>query len=87
MVLLIISTAFVIVYKKLEGNIHALPLNLGTHRPDKPKVIGPQQPLNVLVLGSDNREGENVPGASLPSGARSDTTLIRRSMKAMPSNA
>ncbi len=33
-------------------------------------------PLNILLIGSDTREDEGVPGASLSSGARSDTTLI-----------
>jgi LCP family protein required for cell wall assembly len=57
---------------RLDGNISRLDLSqdLG----DRPQVA--EGPLNILLIGSDNREGENVPGASLTSGARSDTTLI-----------
>jgi LCP family protein required for cell wall assembly len=57
---------------RLEGNISRL---------DVSKDLGARPtaaagPLNVLLIGSDNRQGEGVPGASLTSGARSDTTLI-----------
>lgn len=57
---------------RLEGNISRLDVtdDLG----DRPEVA--KGPLNILLIGSDNREGEGVPGASLTSGARSDTTLI-----------
>ena len=57
---------------RLEGNISRLDVteDLG----DRPQVA--EGPLNILLIGSDNREGEGVPGASLTSGARSDTTLI-----------
>ena len=57
---------------RLEGNISRLDVtdDLG----DRPQVA--EGPLNILLIGSDNREGEGVPGADLTSGARSDTTLI-----------
>ena len=57
---------------RLNGNISRLDVSkdLG----ERPKVA--EGPLNILLIGSDNRQGEDVPGASLTSGARSDTTLI-----------
>ena len=70
---LVLASAFVIVYKKLEGNINAMPLNLGNDRPAKPAVEGPKQPLNVLVLGSDTREGSKIGGESP---GLSDTTIL-----------
>jgi LCP family protein required for cell wall assembly len=70
---LVLASAFVVAYKKLEGNINAMPLNLGKDRPSKPKVTGPQEPLNVLVLGSDNRDGTKI-GGDTP--GLSDTTIL-----------
>ena len=57
---------------RLEGNISRLDVSedLG----ERPQVA--EGPLNVLLIGSDTREDQGVPGASLSSGARSDTTLI-----------
>jgi LCP family protein required for cell wall assembly len=57
---------------RLEGNISRLDVSkdLGT------RPTAATGPLNVLLIGSDNRAGEGVPDASLISGARSDTTLI-----------
>jgi len=57
---------------RLEGNISRLDVSkdLGT------RPTAAAGPLNILLIGSDNRDGEGVPGASLSSGARSDTTLI-----------
>ena len=74
-VLLVLSTAFVIVYKKLEGNIHAISIAdaLGDDRPEAVEVEGPKKPLNVLVMGSDNRDGTNI-GGDTP--GLSDTTIL-----------
>ena len=57
---------------RLEGNISRLDVSedLG----ERPEVA--EGPLNILLIGSDTREDQGVPGASLSSGARSDTTLI-----------
>ena len=56
---LVLASAFVIAYKKLEGNINAVTIGdaLGDDRPEPSKVEGPKRPLNVLVMGSDNRDG------------------------------
>ena len=70
----VLSTVLVVVYKKLEGNIHQISnIGLGTDRPDKPKVSGPQEPLNVLIMGSDDRKGTNIGGATP---GLSDTTIL-----------
>lgn len=46
------------------------------NRPDK-KVTGPQEPLNILVMGSDTRQGagNNIDGMTAI-GQRSDTTIL-----------
>src|SRR5690349_20182883 len=74
-VLVIVSTAFVVAYKKLEGNINAVSIGeaLGNDRPDAVDVEGPKKPLNVLVMGSDNRDGTNI-GGDTP--GLSDTTIL-----------
>ena len=74
-VLVVASTAFVIAYKKLEGNINAISIAdaLGDDRPDAVEVEGPKKPLNVLVMGSDNRDGTNI-GGDTP--GLSDTTIL-----------
>lgn len=68
----------VYLYRHLNGNLDVLDVTeqLGP-RPEKKKVEGPKEPLNVLVMGSDTREGEgnnidNLTGG----GARSDTTIM-----------
>ena len=74
-VLVVASTAFVIAYKKLEGNINAVSITeaLGEDRPEPVEVEGPKKPLNVLVMGSDNRDGTNI-GGDTP--GLSDTTIL-----------
>ena len=72
-VLLSVATGAVVIYKKLENNITAITPDLGTDRPVKPKVQGPQEPLNVLILGSDNRDGTKI-GGETP--GLSDTTIL-----------
>ena len=63
-----------VAYKKLEGNINAVSIvdQLGD-RPDEVKVEGPKRPMNVLVMGSDNRDGTNI-GGETP--GLSDTTIL-----------
>jgi LCP family protein required for cell wall assembly len=66
---------------RLQGNIRAVDISrdLGT-RPTPAATAtsaGRQTPLNVLVLGSDSREGANgFIGGTVSEGARSDTTLL-----------
>ncbi len=69
---LVVTLGLGFAWWRLNGNIVRVDVseNLGD-RPSEPKG-----PLNILLIGSDNREGEGVLGESLTSGARSDTTLI-----------
>ncbi len=69
---LVVVIGLGVAWWRLEGNISRLDVSkdLGT------RPTAAAGPLNILLIGSDNREGEGVPGASLSSGARSDTTLI-----------
>jgi LCP family protein required for cell wall assembly len=65
-------------YRHLGGNLNELDVTTQLeNRPDKKDVEGPKEPLNVLVMGSDTREGEgnnidNLTGL----GQRSDTTIL-----------
>lgn len=65
-------------YRSLSGNLTVLDIDdsLVGERPDKVEVAGPQEPLNVLVMGSDTREGENNIDGLTEDGERSDTTLL-----------
>lgn len=72
-----LSTVFL--YRHLNGNLTELVVTdeqLGD-RPPQVKVEGPNQPLNILVMGSDTRDGEgnNIDGLT-GGGERSDTTIL-----------
>jgi LCP family protein required for cell wall assembly len=84
--LLVISLALALVtglgvaylYRHLNGNLNVLDVDGQLYnRPEKQEVEGPKEPLNVLVMGSDTREGQgnnidNLTGL----GQRSDTTIL-----------
>jgi LCP family protein required for cell wall assembly len=65
-------------YRDLNGNLNVLDVDGQLYnRPEKQEVEGPKEPLNVLVMGSDTREGQgnnidNLTGL----GQRSDTTIL-----------
>ena len=69
-------------YRYLEGNITVFdPTDaLGTDRPTKEprNVEDENEPLNILVMGSDTRQGQGVGfgSAGVITGARSDTTML-----------
>lgn len=67
----------VLTYNHLNGNLTTVP---GIEEIDnRPDVLyeGNGKPLNILVMGSDSREGENdIDGEDPANGARSDTTVI-----------
>ena len=71
----LLTSGFVIAYKKLEGNINAVSITkqLGDDRPEPVKVEGPKKPLNILVMGSDSRDGTKI-GGDTP--GLSDTTIL-----------
>jgi LCP family protein required for cell wall assembly len=71
-----LSVAFF--YRHLNGNLNVRDLSSQMYdRPDKVKVRGPKEPLNILVMGSDTREGagNNIDGLT-GGGERSDTTIL-----------
>lgn len=68
----------VYLYRHLNGNLEVLdPSAQLSDRPDKVDVEGPREPLNVLVMGSDTRDGagNNIDGLT-GGGERSDTTIL-----------
>lgn len=65
-------------YRHLEGNLNVVDYGEQIkNRPPTVAVDGPRDPLNVLVMGSDAREGEgnNIDGLT-GGGERSDTTIL-----------
>ncbi len=70
---IVLTSALVIAYKKLEGNITEISIGDLGDRPDAVDVEGPKKPLNVLVMGSDNRDGTNIKGDTP---GLSDTTIL-----------
>ncbi|HET8603559.1 MAG TPA: LCP family protein, partial [Marmoricola sp.] len=78
----VIGVGVVVAYRHLDSNITGIDLTkeLGK-RPSKIKVAGPQEPINVLVMGDDNRRGANgrKPNGHRIGGATpglSDTTIL-----------
>ncbi|MER5961196.1 LCP family protein [Streptomyces sp. NPDC002057] len=62
------------VYVKLDGNIEGVDINaqLGTDRPDDVD----DGSMDILVLGSDSRSGDNGAYGEDEGGARSDTAMV-----------
>jgi len=79
-VLVVALTAGFFVYRHLDGNIDSLDVTeaLGTNRPEEiVKEDVEHKPLNILLLGSDTREGQTGPGhigGDTP--GLSDTTIL-----------
>ena len=70
----------VFLYRHLNGNLTVIP-DLDRRledRPSKEAVEGPKEPLNILVMGSDDRDaaGNNIDNQELGSRDRSDTTIL-----------
>jgi LCP family protein required for cell wall assembly len=64
-------------YRSLNQNLSVLdPAKFLENRPDKEVVEGDHQPINVLVMGSDSRDGDNNIDGLAEGGERSDTTMI-----------
>lgn len=70
---LVATVGVVVAYRQLEGNINAVQVDLGEDRPEQVQVKGPEEPLNVLVMGSDDRSGSGI-GGQTP--GLSDTTML-----------
>jgi LCP family protein required for cell wall assembly len=75
---LVTGLAVVFLYRHLNGNLTVADVTSQLEdRPEKREVSGPQEPLNILVMGSDDRDGEgnNIDGLT-GGGQRSDTTIL-----------
>ncbi len=69
----------VYLYRHLDNSLNTVNVDDQLKgRPDKKKVdTGPNEPLNILVMGSDSREGEGNNIDNLTGGGeRSDTTIM-----------
>ena len=66
-------------YRHLNGNLNVVDITTQLHdRPEKVHVAhAPHQPINILVMGSDTRDGKgnDIDGLT-GGGARSDTTIL-----------
>lgn len=75
---LLSGVGVVLLYNNWNGNIvqEDLGRQLGSDRPEKAEVAGEQEPLNILVMGSDSRSGKGngIDGES--GGGLSDTTIL-----------
>ncbi|WP_127479093.1 LCP family protein [Nocardioides pantholopis] len=75
---MVTALATVWLYRDLNGNLTVTDVTGQlTDRPDEVDVEGPQEPVNILVMGSDDRDGEgnNIDGLT-GDGQRSDTTIL-----------
>lgn len=65
-------------YRTLNENLTVLDVSKQLDdRPDKEVVEGPREPMNILIMGSDSRDGagNNIDGLA-EGGQRSDTTIL-----------
>jgi LCP family protein required for cell wall assembly len=78
LVLAILTGAAVnIAYKRLDGDIRSEDLTqMLSDRPEKQEVEGPKEPLNILVMGTDDRSCEGCAIDGEAGGGGSDTTLL-----------
>lgn len=77
------ATAFATAYVQLDNNIetHDVSALLGQDRPVRMQPVDPEdpfaeQPLNILLVGSDDRGGQNAELGGDNEGMRSDTTIV-----------
>jgi LCP family protein required for cell wall assembly len=78
-VALAMVTGLTVVYsfRHLSGNINVADYTQDLqYRPEKKKVEGPKEPLNILVMGSDTREGEGNQIDNESGEGGSDTTIL-----------
>jgi LCP family protein required for cell wall assembly len=74
---LVTGLSVVFLYRHLNGNLNVVDVTgeLG-ERPDKLANEGPQEPINILVMGSDTREGEGNDIDGEGGAEASDTTIL-----------
>jgi LCP family protein required for cell wall assembly len=76
---LVTGLTVVFLYRHYNGNLHVKDISaeLGTDRPTPQAPKGPHGPINIMIMGSDNRDApgdhiDNLTGI----GKRSDTTIL-----------
>ena len=76
LVLLVLAGTVFLTYRHLEGNITVSNGfdQIIEPRPEEVEVEGPKKPLNILLLGSDTREGQTEILGQTP--GLSDTTIL-----------
>ena len=75
---MVVGLSVIYLYRHLNDNLTVLDISDQLKdRPEKKKSQLPKEPLNIMVMGSDDRDGEgnNIDGLT-GGGARSDTTLL-----------
>ena len=76
---LVTGLTVVFVYRHYNANLNVVDLGqeLGNNRPERKIPAGPDGPINILVMGSDNRDapGDHIDNLS-GIGKRSDTTIL-----------
>ncbi|GAB3172780.1 LCP family protein [Myceligenerans halotolerans] len=72
------ATGAVAAVTRWTGNIDTASKEVLTNRPEKVTPTDPSagEPVNLLLLGSDSREGENAEIGGAVAGERSDTTIV-----------
>lgn len=74
---IVTGLAVVYFYRHLNGNLTVIQVqDLVENRPDKEPVEGPQEQLNILVMGSDTRECDGCALDNESGGEASDTTIL-----------
>lgn len=72
------AVALYLVVDRLDGNITTVDVaqKLGTTRPTQVAAESRRKPLNILLMGSDTREGQEGAYGSFGGPGRSDTTIL-----------
>ncbi len=76
---LVTGVTVAVLYRHFDHNLHVVDITpeLGTDRPSAPPATAQKGPVNILVMGSDNRD---APGDHVDKltgiGQRSDTTIL-----------
>lgn len=74
---MVVGLTVVYAFRHLSGNLQVTDLEGDLdHRPEKVKVEGPKEPINILVMGSDTREGAGNHIDNETGGGGSDTTIL-----------
>ena len=70
------ATGLWTVYNRLNDNIRTVDIHAGYAPGSSGPASGSHAPMNVLLIGSDDRDGANAQYGDANSGARSDTTML-----------